>query len=197
MKTTQPCLRIEWKDGNTRALPSNGLETRKPWGVFQWRRRDPAVRVESMTESRMEPKTGPDESHLARTENRQLKETIGALRDELERMRFEKEQGVQQAVAAANDEIVQLKATVTALRDGLERMRFEKEQGVQQAVADANDEIVQLKATVTALRDELERNKFAYEGAMQERERALRDERNQLQQTIVALRKQIEERDAK
>lgn len=109
-----------------------------------------------MSESRMEPQAGPDESHLARTENRQLKETIGALRDKLERMRFEKEQGVQQAVAAANDEIVQLKATVTALRDELERNKITYEGAMQERERAFRDERNQLQQTIVALRKQIE-----------------------------------------
>ena len=72
----------------------------------------------------MEPQAGPDDTHLARTENRQLKETIGALRDQLESIQFEKEQGILQAIATANDEITQLKAMVAAMRGELERSKL-------------------------------------------------------------------------
>ena len=109
-----------------------------------------------MSESRMEPQAGPDESHLAQTENRQLKETTVALRDKLEKMRFEKEQGVQQAVAAANDEIVQLKAMVTALRDELERIKFTYEEAMQARERALCDGQNQLQQTIVALRKQIE-----------------------------------------
>src|SRR3546814_4999252 len=70
---------------------------------------------------------------LAQTEVRHLKESIRALRDELERMRIDKETGIRQAVAAAGSEAAQLKATITALRDELEMKRIEKEENVQAA----------------------------------------------------------------
>ena len=109
-----------------------------------------------MSESLIEPRAGPDESHLIRTENRQLQETIVALRDTLDRMQLEKEQGVQQAVAAANDEIVELKATVTALRDELERSRFTFEGAMQESERALREERNQLQQTIVALRKQIE-----------------------------------------
>ncbi len=109
-----------------------------------------------MSEPRMEPRAGADDSHPERAENRQLKETIVALRDKLESMGFEKEQDVQQAVAAANDEIAQLKATVTALRDKLERSTFTFEDSMQERERVSRDECNQLQQTIVALRQRIE-----------------------------------------
>ncbi len=109
-----------------------------------------------MSEPRMEPGAGADETHLERAENRQLKETIVALHDKLESMGSEKEQCVQQAVAAANDEIAQLKATVTALRDKLERSSFTYEDTMQERERVSRDECNQLQQTIVALRKRIE-----------------------------------------
>ena len=59
----------------------------------------------------------PDELRLAQTENRHLKDTITALRQELEKLRFENDENLQKASSAANDQIGQLKAMVNALHD--------------------------------------------------------------------------------
>ncbi len=89
-------------------------------------------------------------------EIRQLKDTISAMRQQMEEMAAAANARVQQAVADSRDETTQLKAAVQAMRDQLEQMRFEKQRDIQQAVADANAEIEQLKGTIRALREELE-----------------------------------------
>ena len=50
----------------------------------------------------------------------QLQATAQALREELERLRIDKEESVQRAVAASHDEIGQLRETIAALRAQLE-----------------------------------------------------------------------------
>jgi hypothetical protein len=73
-------------------------------------------------------KTQPDhdELYLALSENTHLKETIVALREELQTSMVQTAESVQKAVVTANDEIAQLKATVSALRDKMEKMEHEK-----------------------------------------------------------------------
>ncbi len=65
--------------------------------------------------------TREDESSVAHTENRLMKDTISAMREQLETMRFEQEKSGQRAIAAANAEILELRATVVALRDEMEK----------------------------------------------------------------------------
>ena len=108
-----------------------------------------------MDDVQTDPVGESGELHEAHSEIRHLKNTIGALREELESTRYANEQDVQSAIAITNDEIVQLRATAQALRDELENLRFEKDKAVQEAVANANDEIVQLRKTAQTLRDEL------------------------------------------
>lgn len=97
----------------------------------------------------------PGEVGAADREIRQLKDTIAAMRQEMEAMGAAANARVQQVAAEGRDETVQLQAAVQAMRDELERMRFEKQRDVQQAVADAAAEVEQLQATIRALREEL------------------------------------------
>jgi predicted nucleic acid-binding Zn-ribbon protein len=94
---------------------------------------------------------------LAEREIRQLKDTISAMRQEMEAMTADSKAKVQQVAAEYRDETVQLKAAVQATRDQLEQMRQAHQRAVQQAVADANIEIGQLKGTIVALREKLDR----------------------------------------
>jgi len=83
----------------------------------------------------MGPQPDRDELYLALTENVHLKETIVALREELEKLAVEKEESIQKAVVTANNEIAQLKATAAALRDEMEKMEYEKRESIQNALA--------------------------------------------------------------
>ena len=121
-----------------------------------------------MSEPTLESRAAGDDLHLAQTEIRHLRNTIGALREELEGLQFEKQQSVQRAVADAADEATQLKETAAALRDEMEGLQFEKNRAVQEAVANSTDEITQLKKTAQALRDEMEALRFEKNKAVQE-----------------------------
>ena len=57
-----------------------------------------------------------NELYGLQTENRHLQEMIGALRDEMEKMRIGEQVRLQKALAAANDEIGQLRNMIVALR---------------------------------------------------------------------------------
>ena len=58
-------------------------------------------------------------------EIRQLKATAQALRQELQHLRFEKDEAVQSAVAEGADKIRQLTVTVQAMRQELELLRID------------------------------------------------------------------------
>lgn len=90
-------------------------------------------------------------------ENRHLKETIIALRSELESLAFEKEQSVRDTHASMAGEISHLKKTITALRDELEQQKMAYEEKIYQGKQDNRDEKKQLKAIVQALRTKLEK----------------------------------------
>ncbi len=135
-----------------------------------------------------------DMLHDAQRDIRQLKETIAALRDELEAQAHEKERAVQEATATADHEIHQLRRTAIVLREELEAQQFEKEKMVQEAVSMGLDEIGQLKRTISALREELETQTFGHQQKVQDMSLTSRNEIVQLQQTIVSLRRELEGR---
>ena len=99
---------------------------------------------------------GNDELYEAQTEIGHLKDTISALRTQLEEVQAGRAEAVQAAVAAAQDEIRQLHATIQILRDELQGLEMAKGEAVQAAVAAGHDEARQLHAAVAALRTELE-----------------------------------------
>ncbi len=90
------------------------------------------------------------------SENRQLRDTINALRDALELRSIETEEAVQKAHAASNDEIVHLKATISALRDEMERIIIEHEHKMQTLIKSEYNEKEHLRGTIVQLRDHIE-----------------------------------------
>ena len=74
-----------------------------------------------MSEQIIEPAREDDELYQAQHEIRHLRETIDALREELETQRYEKDRGIQAAHADTADELNQLRDTASALRDDLRR----------------------------------------------------------------------------
>ena len=96
-----------------------------------------------------------DQLLLALTEVRHLKQTIIALRDEMEHLRFDNASAAQEAVADANLEIMQLRESTSTMRDELEKMHFDKVEAVQSSLKDGKDEVVQLQKTIQAMADEL------------------------------------------
>jgi hypothetical protein len=97
-----------------------------------------------------------NEVYGLQSENRQLKEMIGALRDELEKVRIGEQERLQKALAPANDEIGQLKAMIVELRDELDRRKIEGEQKCRAMEQAARDEAKQLHEMIRTLRDRLE-----------------------------------------
>ena len=89
-------------------------------------------------------------------EIRNLKETVGALREALEKQKAGTASEVAQAVAEAHSEIRDLKATVTEMRMQLERNRAEGEATLQKLKAQTEEEKRQLQRSIQVLRDELE-----------------------------------------
>ena len=85
-----------------------------------------------------------------------LKGTILALREELERVRFEEEDHIQQAVAGTNDEIRQLRASIVELRDHLELKEAEHGEKLRVMELQHDREKTELHRTIAALREKLE-----------------------------------------
>ncbi|MCH8839004.1 MAG: hypothetical protein IIA60_14620, partial [Candidatus Marinimicrobia bacterium] len=62
-----------------------------------------------------------DQTHTLDVENKYLKHTIVALREELEKAKTLDETRVQQALAQVGDEKKQMRATIGSLREELEK----------------------------------------------------------------------------
>jgi len=97
-----------------------------------------------------------DKLYEAQTEIRHLKNTIQALRDELEAMRVGKDEAVQAVIAAGAVEARQLQATIAALRTELEQMVFKHADNLERQKHLASDELRLLRETIAALREKLE-----------------------------------------
>jgi hypothetical protein len=68
---------------------------------------------------------GPDfegKLYEAESDLRHFRDSLSALRAELEKVRFEKEDAIQIAVAEANSENAQVRQTVSSLRDAMEKL---------------------------------------------------------------------------
>jgi hypothetical protein len=92
-------------------------------------------------------------------ENRHLKGMVGALREQMEKMRIDEQERLQHALAAANEENGQLKNMIFTLRDELERRKIESEERCQAIEHAARDEAKQLQEMIRTLREKLEANK--------------------------------------
>jgi chromosome segregation ATPase len=90
------------------------------------------------------------------TEIRHLKNTIQALRDELEAMCASKEEALQAASAAGADEMRQLQSTIAALRTELEQKEVLRAGDLERHRQAANDELRLLHETIATLRAVLE-----------------------------------------
>ncbi len=89
-------------------------------------------------------------------ETQQLKAAIVALREELERARFEEREHIQQAVAAASDEMRQLRASVVKLREELELQEAQRQNEVRDLDLHHEREKAELRHTILKLREALE-----------------------------------------
>lgn len=82
---------------------------------------------------------------LGAAEARDLKKTVFALREELERARNDTAEALREGMSGANAEIAQLKATIGALRDELQEWPVRRDEAARLAQAANLDEIKQLK----------------------------------------------------
>ena len=85
-----------------------------------------------------------------------LKETILALREELEKVRFEEQEHIQHAIAGATEEIRQLHASIVELRDQLELKAAEHDETLRGVQLHHDHETADLRKTIATLRDNLE-----------------------------------------
>ncbi len=70
-------------------------------------------------------------------------------------MRYEKNRSIQEAIVAANDEILQLKATARALRNEMERSAAAFEDRLADERLAHGDELKQLREMIQMLRESL------------------------------------------
>ncbi len=133
-----------------------------------------------------------DELQGALTENRYLKDTIEAMRKQLEFCHFDKEDSIRRAAVAANADISQLQATIIELRKELQRVGREKEAEVQKTAATMTDEANQIKAIVAGMRREMEAMSFEFDKRLDTERAAHRAEIKQLHKTIQVLREELE-----
>ena len=109
-------------------------------------------------------------------EIRNLKETVEALREALEKQKAGTAGEVAEAVAEAHTEIRDLKSTISEMRMEIERRKATGEEAVQNVLAKAAEDGRQLQSSVQALRDQLEREKARHEEEAQLMRRVHRDE---------------------
>ncbi len=92
----------------------------------------------------------------ARTETRELKETIASLREQLEIANASRADAMQRAVAGGREEVRQLQAAVQALREEMEAALQEHRRHDQEMLAAHRQETRQLQGTIAELRMQLE-----------------------------------------
>jgi adenylate cyclase len=121
----------------------------------------------------------PADIHPLETENRQLRQTIDALRQRLEEAQAQQDARIQQALAASQSELLQLRQTIVALRAEMERLQGLTEKRIEEVAAAARDENRQLRDTIVALRTRMDaavRRRRAREDDAKLRERLRRVE---------------------
>ena len=81
-----------------------------------------------------------DQTHTLDVENKYLKHTIVALREELEKAKTLDETRVQQAIAQVGDEQKHMRATIRSLREELEQVVTGREEFIQQAISQTSNQ---------------------------------------------------------
>lgn len=102
-----------------------------------------------------EGSTDRDELHVVQLENAHLKETIGLLREELEKAQIRHDTDLQELRRLKEDEMQQLRATIEALREALERTRVSADAEKSALEGRLRDENAQLQAAIRAMRERL------------------------------------------
>ena len=98
----------------------------------------------------------PSELVRLEEENRYLRQTVAAVREEMERQRELHEERVQKAQATATDEVVHLRNSVEALRGELEQISDRHREVIQKLEKSMRDELSQLQNMIAALREHME-----------------------------------------
>ena len=92
-------------------------------------------------------------------DRREAQQVVQALRDELERLRFESDDAVAHASQASADELSHLRETIQTLRAELERLAADHADELEARDRAFRDERAQLTSMITALRDQLEEHR--------------------------------------
>jgi phage host-nuclease inhibitor protein Gam len=92
-------------------------------------------------------------------DRREARDAVQALRDELERLRFEQDDAVARASEASADELSHLRGTIQTLRGELERLATDHADELESRDRAFRDERAQLTSMITALRDQLEEHR--------------------------------------
>jgi predicted nucleic acid-binding Zn-ribbon protein len=147
---------------------------------------------------------------LIARETRELKQTVRALRGEIEKTRRDGEVRLQCAVDAANGEILHLRATIRRLRKSLDTDRTGEHQRPDGAAVGASAEILSLETTFKKIRGErrvkphatepttgcagsiVDRHAFAEVHAVQRAGAPAGRELAELRETIVQLRDRLD-----
>lgn len=98
----------------------------------------------------------PNDLPAAQAEIGRLKEAIGTLRDELEKVREGTALAEEEATAAARATVAELRGQAQALRDRLEALRDSRPNEIQAVIDEAAGRIAALKADAQDRRDRLE-----------------------------------------
>ena len=98
-----------------------------------------------------------EDLRLIARESRELKETVRALRSEIEKVRCDGEVRLQSAVDAANGEILHLRATIRRLRENLDAVRAGEHERVDTSAFEASAQILSLETAVKSADFEPER----------------------------------------
>jgi chromosome segregation ATPase len=123
-------------------------------------------------------------------EMKHLRQTILAMREEMESLRADRQQAGQEASEALNDEIRHLRSTVGTMREQLENLQIEKQQQIQAVTAQSADEIRHLRETVQVLRNQLEARHAPPEPP------PARDEGQRMHDLVFTLKDRLEHCDA-
>jgi chromosome segregation ATPase len=147
---------------------------------------------------------------LIARETRELKQTVRALRGEIEKIRRDGEVRLQCAVDAANGEILHLRATIRRLRENMDADRTGKLQRPEGAAIEASAEILSLETTIKKIRGArgakphatepktgwagpiVDRHAFAEVHAVQRAGASAGRELAELRETIVQLRDRLD-----
>ena len=129
-------------------------------------------------------------SATSTAEIKTLKDTTSELREELEKLKIDKEEQIQIARSEGQNEISQLKATITNLRNRIEetklRISHSKNTSSNQL------EIQSLKNAISEIREELEQAKAEKDDAVQRAVSKSQNEITQLKNSLGILREKLD-----